>query len=227
MIQGTWPQDQASSPAPRLDAGPLNLLVVYTVMVESNLLIVFSALNNTYSMHTIFSLAVCQPPYQPENGGYACHPSPCGRLSHGTVIQYFCDEGYILKGDYKFRTCQYGKWDNLMPISCLKELGKHTLTVSTKSLLLSSNDEALFLNIVFFSGCIRPSMVPYGSVNLTDTNRGLFPMGTVLQYSCEPDYLLDGPNILSCNWGHWSSEPPRCIHSDGKDANYSPSNIIM
>lgn len=43
-------------------------------------------------------------------------------------------------------------------------------------------------------------------------------MGTLLQYSCEPGYLLDGPSILACNTqGHWSSEPPRCIHSDGKD----------
>ncbi|KAJ8356268.1 hypothetical protein SKAU_G00190620 [Synaphobranchus kaupii] len=59
-----------------------------------------------------------QPPYEPENGGYTCHPSPCHRLIHGTVIEYFCDEGYALKGDYKYLTCENGEWDSPMQISC-------------------------------------------------------------------------------------------------------------
>ena len=43
-------------------------------------------------------------------------------------------------------------------------------------------------------------------------------MGTVLEYNCDPSYLLDGPSILTCSAeGHWSSEPPRCLRSDGKD----------
>uniref|UniRef100_A0A8C6P930 Sushi domain-containing protein n=1 Tax=Nothobranchius furzeri TaxID=105023 RepID=A0A8C6P930_NOTFU len=125
---------------------------------------------------------VCQPPYQPENGGYTCHPSPCRRFSQGTVVQYFCDEGYVLKGDNKFRTCHYGKWDNLS------------------------------------SWCVRPLMVEHGSSNLTDINNSLFPISTVLQYSCDPGYLLEGPSFLTCATpGHWSSEPPRCIRSDGKN----------
>lgn len=69
-----------------------------------------------------------------------------------------------------------------------------------------------------FSGCIRPSTVQHGSTNLTDTNRSLFPVGTVLQYSCDPGYLPVGRSVLTCTTlGYWSSEPPRCIHSDGKD----------
>ncbi|KAM6965592.1 sushi domain-containing protein 6 [Aplochiton taeniatus] len=61
---------------------------------------------------------VCLPPTEPENGGYRCHPSPCHRLTQKTVIEYFCDEGYALKGDYKFLTCQNGEWDAPMQISC-------------------------------------------------------------------------------------------------------------
>ncbi|XP_041828147.1 sushi domain-containing protein 4-like isoform X2 [Melanotaenia boesemani] len=139
---------------------------------------------------------VCQPPYQPENGGYTCHPSPCRRFSHGTMIQYFCDEGYILKGDYKFRNCRFGKWDNQMPISCVLE-----------------------------QGCVRPSMVQYGTTNLTDSNMSLFPVGTVLQYNCDSGYLLEGPSILTCTTlGHWSSEPPRCLRSDVCQSPYQPDN---
>ncbi|KAG7283038.1 hypothetical protein CRUP_012931 [Coryphaenoides rupestris] len=62
--------------------------------------------------------SVCVQPTQPENGGYRCHPSPCPRLAQKTVIEYFCDEGYALKGDYKFLTCQNGLWDAPMQISC-------------------------------------------------------------------------------------------------------------
>ncbi|XP_028293850.1 sushi domain-containing protein 4-like isoform X2 [Gouania willdenowi] len=139
---------------------------------------------------------VCRPPYQPENGGYTCHPSPCRRLSHGTVIEYFCDEGYILKGEYKYRTCQYGKWDNTVQINCVME-----------------------------QGCLRPSMVQHGSANMMDNNRSLFPVGTVLQYSCDPGYLLDGANSLTCTaLGDWSSEPPRCLHSDVCQSPYQPDN---
>ncbi|KAM7367682.1 hypothetical protein PAMP_013966 [Pampus punctatissimus] len=61
---------------------------------------------------------VCSPPTEPENGGYRCHPSPCHRLTQKTVIEYFCDEGYALKGDYRFLTCQNGEWDAPMQISC-------------------------------------------------------------------------------------------------------------
>lgn len=76
-----------------------------------------------------FPWTVCQPPYQPENGGYICHPSSCGRLTHGTVIEYFCDEGYILKGDYKYLTCQFGQWDSQVKLSCLLEQGRQNQVV--------------------------------------------------------------------------------------------------
>lgn len=34
------------------------------------------------------------------------------------MIEYFCDEGYALKGDEKFLTCQNGEWDHSLQISC-------------------------------------------------------------------------------------------------------------
>uniref|UniRef100_A0A673YG72 Sushi domain-containing protein 6-like n=1 Tax=Salmo trutta TaxID=8032 RepID=A0A673YG72_SALTR len=138
---------------------------------------------------------VCLPPFEPENGGYTCHPSPCHRLNHHTVIEYFCDEGYILKGDYKYLTCQDGEWDSPMQISCVNQ------------------------------GCVRPFMVQHGSVNLTETNRGSFPVGTVLQYSCDPGFLENGPSIITCApLGCWTSDPPRCIRSDVCLPPFEPEN---
>lgn len=60
-------------------------------------------------------------------------------------------------------------------------------------------------------------MVQNSWVNLTQNNRGSFPVGTVLKYSCDPGYMADGPSILTCTTlGHWSTDPPHCIHSGGK-----------
>lgn len=128
----------------------------------------------------------CLPLSRPENGGYTCHPSPCRMFAHGTVIEFFCDDGFVLSGDYNYLTCQDGQWDGPMQISCVSQ------------------------------GCVRPSTVQHGTTNLTDTNRSLFPVGTVLQYICDPGYLPAGPSILTCTpLGRWSSEPPCCIRSDG------------
>uniref|UniRef100_A0A3Q3LAI2 Sushi domain-containing protein 4-like n=2 Tax=Mastacembelus armatus TaxID=205130 RepID=A0A3Q3LAI2_9TELE len=128
----------------------------------------------------------CLPLSKPENGGYTCHPSPCRMFSHGTVIEFFCDEGFILSGDYNYLTCQDGQWDGPMQMTCVSQ------------------------------GCVRPSLVQHGSTNLTDTNRSLFPVGTVLQYNCDPGYLPAGPSILTCTTlGRWSSQPPHCVRSDG------------
>nr|KAF6487755.1 sushi domain containing 6 [Rousettus aegyptiacus] len=42
--------------------------------------------------------SVCSLPPEPENGGYVCHPRPCrDPLNSGSVIEYLCAEGYMLK----------------------------------------------------------------------------------------------------------------------------------
>lgn len=63
--------------------------------------------------------AVCPLPPEPENGGYICHPRPCkDPLTAGSVIEYLCAEGYMLKGDYKYLTCKDGEWRPAMEVSC-------------------------------------------------------------------------------------------------------------
>uniref|UniRef100_A0A3P9GZW9 Sushi domain containing 6 n=1 Tax=Oryzias latipes TaxID=8090 RepID=A0A3P9GZW9_ORYLA len=104
----------------------------------------------------------CSPPTEPENGGYRCRPSPCQGLPHNTVIEYFCDEGYALKGDEKFLTCQNGEWDHSLQISCRpvqdkdpgSSLGVPALTVvaSTASCV------ALILLLVVLFVLVRPRL---------------------------------------------------------------------
>ncbi|KAJ3613337.1 hypothetical protein NHX12_019587 [Muraenolepis orangiensis] len=138
---------------------------------------------------------MCRTPLEPDNGGYTCHPSPCRRFSHGTVIEFFCDQGFVLKGDFKYVTCQDGQWDASIQVSCVSQV------------------------------CVRPFTVQHGSTNLSESNRGSFPVGTVLQYSCDSGFLVEGASILTCTpLGHWSSEPPRCVRSDVCLPPYEPEN---
>uniref|UniRef100_A0A3B3R875 Sushi domain containing 6 n=1 Tax=Paramormyrops kingsleyae TaxID=1676925 RepID=A0A3B3R875_9TELE len=105
---------------------------------------------------------VCRQPFQPENGGYMCHPSPCHRLTLGTVIEYFCDEGYALKGDYKYLTCQNGEWDSPMQISCRLSQGKDVpspLGMPTLSIVASTaSSVALILLLVVLFVLLQPKL---------------------------------------------------------------------
>ncbi|XP_034017757.1 sushi domain-containing protein 6 [Thalassophryne amazonica] len=105
---------------------------------------------------------VCSPPTEPENGGYRCHPSPCHRLSHKTVIEYFCDEGYTLKADYKFLTCENGEWDAPMQISCRLSHDKEpnsSLGIPALSIVASTaSSVALILLLVVLFVLIQPKL---------------------------------------------------------------------
>ncbi|XP_051951894.1 sushi domain-containing protein 6-like [Xyrauchen texanus] len=105
---------------------------------------------------------VCQPPSEPENGGYNCHPSPCHRLTQGTVIEYFCDEGYILKGGYQFRTCENGEWKSAMQISCHPVQGEDrhsSLPMPALSIVASTaSSVALILLLVVLFVLLQPKL---------------------------------------------------------------------
>ncbi|XP_067427791.1 sushi domain-containing protein 6 [Thunnus thynnus] len=105
---------------------------------------------------------VCSPPTEPENGGYRCHPSPCHRLTQKTVIEYFCDEGYALKGDYKFLTCQNGEWDAPMQISCRLTQDKEPsspLGIPALSIVASTaSSVALILLLVVLFVLVQPKL---------------------------------------------------------------------
>lgn len=93
--------------------------------------------------HALSFLAVCPQPSEPENGGYICHPTPCkDPLTSGSVIEYLCEEGYMLKGDYKYLTCKNGKWDPVMEVTC---------RLSPGQFLLSANVLPSFFHVVVFS----------------------------------------------------------------------------
>ncbi|XP_066532701.1 sushi domain-containing protein 6 isoform X2 [Hoplias malabaricus] len=104
---------------------------------------------------------VCRPPSEPENGGYVCHPSPCPKLTQGTVIEYFCDEGYTLKG-YRYHTCRNGDWDSATPIICHLGQGKEEhspLGMPALSIVASTaSSVALILLLVVLFVLLQPKL---------------------------------------------------------------------
>ncbi|XP_076834342.1 sushi domain-containing protein 4 [Brachyhypopomus gauderio] len=63
----------------------------------------------------------CPLPLMVEHGDYMCHPEPCNRYIHGTVVEFYCDPGYSLANDYKYITCLYGQWLPQVKIYCIHE----------------------------------------------------------------------------------------------------------
>ncbi|XP_051873813.1 LOW QUALITY PROTEIN: sushi domain-containing protein 6-like [Pristis pectinata] len=104
----------------------------------------------------------CRHPFQPENGGFACHPSPCNNFVANTVIEYFCHEGYTLKGDYKYLTCASGEWEPAMEVSCRLSQDKTlepSIGVPTLSIVASTaSSVALILLLVVLFVLLQPKL---------------------------------------------------------------------
>ncbi|KAI1895923.1 hypothetical protein AGOR_G00111770 [Albula goreensis] len=62
----------------------------------------------------------CPLPPMVEHGEYVCHPEPCDRYIQGTVVEFLCDPGYSLTSDYRYITCQHGRWSPDIHVSCDK-----------------------------------------------------------------------------------------------------------
>ncbi|XP_078262356.1 sushi domain-containing protein 6-like [Rhinoraja longicauda] len=108
------------------------------------------------------SNANCRHPFQPENGGFACHPSTCNDFVPKTVIEYFCHEGYMLKGDYKYLTCESGEWEPAMEVSCRLNPDKksgESIGVPTLSIVASTaSSVALILLLVVLFVLLQPKL---------------------------------------------------------------------
>ncbi|KAM9294194.1 sushi domain-containing protein 6 [Gastrophryne carolinensis] len=107
--------------------------------------------------------SVCPPPPEPENGGFMCHPPHCEKpFTSGSVIEYFCAEGYMLKGDYKFLTCKNGAWSPPMGVSCRlsQEPNKNTsLGIPTLSIVASTaSSVALILLLIVLFVLLQPKI---------------------------------------------------------------------
>ncbi|KAK9409799.1 sushi domain-containing protein 6 [Crotalus adamanteus] len=105
----------------------------------------------------------CPQPSKPENGGYKCHPTPCkDPLTSDSVIEYFCDKGYVLKGDYKYLTCKNGKWNPELEVTCRLSQDKGSppsVGVPTLSIVATTaSSVALILLLVVLFVLLQPKL---------------------------------------------------------------------
>ena len=75
---------------------------------------------NFFLLFSVCFAQVCPLPPMVSHGDYICHPRPCERFNHGTVVEFYCDPGYTLTNDYKYITCQYGEWFPSYQVYCVK-----------------------------------------------------------------------------------------------------------
>ena len=75
---------------------------------------------------------------------------------------------------------------------------------------------AIFTTISFLivdhpGRCHEPSPVPY-RITIAPVVGPVYPVGTVLKYTCMPGRVIVGKNVNMCNEsGHWWPHPPSCM----------------
>lgn len=57
-------------------------------------------------------------------------------FSHGTVIEFVCDEGFAVTGDYNYLVCEDGEWDSPMQTTCVSK-GLSAIQPLSKMFMLS------------------------------------------------------------------------------------------
>lgn len=93
----------------------------------------------------LWYFTACSLPPMIKHGDYMCHPQPCDRYIHGTVVEYYCYPGYSLANDYKYITCQYGQWFPQMQFYCIKD-GKLACISFSKRLQTFYLEQCILMN---------------------------------------------------------------------------------
>ncbi|KAG8504713.1 Sushi domain-containing protein 4, partial [Galemys pyrenaicus] len=134
---------------------------------------------------------VCPLPPMVSHGDFICHPRPCERYNHGTVVEFYCDPGYSLTSDYKYITCQYGEWFPSYQVYCIKSEqtwpGTHeTLLTTWKIVAFTATSVLLVLLLVILARMFQ-----------TKFKAHFPPRGPPGSSSSDPDFVVvDGVPVM-------------------------------
>ncbi|XP_045365441.2 sushi domain-containing protein 4 isoform X4 [Camelus bactrianus] len=137
------------------------------------------------------ALEVCPLPPMVSHGDFVCHPRPCERYNHGTVVEFYCDPGYSLTSDYKYITCQYGEWFPSYQVYCIKSEqtwpGTHeTLLTTWKIVAFTATSVLLVLLLVILARMFQ-----------TKFKAHFPPRGPPRSSSSDPDFVVvDGVPVM-------------------------------
>ncbi|XP_036309351.1 sushi domain-containing protein 4 isoform X1 [Pipistrellus kuhlii] len=134
---------------------------------------------------------VCPLPPVVSHGDFVCHPRPCDRYPHGTVVEFYCDPGYSLTSDYKYITCQYGAWFPAYQVFCVRSEqtwpGAHeTLLTTWKIVAFTATSVLLVLLLVILARMFQTKF------------KARFPArGPPRSSSSDPDFVVvDGVPVM-------------------------------
>ncbi|XP_005005643.2 sushi domain-containing protein 4 isoform X2 [Cavia porcellus] len=137
------------------------------------------------------ALEVCPLPPMVSHGDFICHPRPCERYNHGTVVEFYCDPGYSLTSDYKYITCQYGEWFPSYQVYCIKSeqtwpSTHETLLTTWKIVAFTATSVLLVLLLVILARMFQ-----------TKFKAHFPPRGLPRSSSSDPDFVVvDGVPVL-------------------------------
>ncbi|XP_053568757.1 sushi domain-containing protein 4 [Bombina bombina] len=158
---------------------------------------------------------VCPLPPMVTHGDYTCHPQPCERYNHGTVIEFFCDPGYTLANDYRYFTCQSGEWFPSNPVYCVKAETswpntQDTLLTTWKIVAFTASSVLLVLLLVIIARSFQ-----------TKFKTHFFPRSPQ-ENAAEPDFVVvDGVLVMLPSYDEAVSNevnatPPGYVSSAGQ-----------
>ncbi|XP_032694681.1 sushi domain-containing protein 4 isoform X3 [Lontra canadensis] len=137
------------------------------------------------------ALEVCPLPPTVSHGDFVCHPRPCERYSHGTVVEFSCDAGYSLTSDYKYITCQYGQWFPSYQVYCIQSeqtwpSAHETLLTTWKIVAFTATSVLLVLLLVILARMFQTKFKAH------------FPTrGPPRSSSSDPDFVVvDGVPVM-------------------------------
>ncbi|KAB0376841.1 hypothetical protein FD755_011285 [Muntiacus reevesi] len=134
---------------------------------------------------------VCPLPPMVSHGDFICHPRPCERYNHGTVVEFYCDPGYSLTSDYKYITCQYGEWFPSYQVYCVKSeqtwpSTHETLLTTWKIVAFTATSVLLALLLVILARMFQ-----------TKFKAHFPPRGPPRSSSSDPDFVVvDGVPVM-------------------------------
>ncbi|XP_055275810.1 sushi domain-containing protein 4 isoform X5 [Moschus berezovskii] len=138
------------------------------------------------------ALEVCPLPPMVSHGDFICHPRPCKRYNHGTVVEFYCDPGYSLTSDYKYITCQYGEWFPSYQVYCIKSAEQtwpsthETLLTTWKIVAFTATSVLLALLLVILARMFQ-----------TKFKAHFPPRGPPRSSSSDPDFVVvDGVPVM-------------------------------
>ncbi|XP_057875742.1 sushi domain-containing protein 4 isoform X2 [Melospiza georgiana] len=134
---------------------------------------------------------VCPLPPVVSHGDYICHPRPCERYNHGTVVEFYCDPGYTLANDYKYITCQYGEWFPSYQVYCVKTEQtwpntQETLLTTWKIVAFTATSVLLVLLLIILARMFQ-----------TKFKTHFLPRGNQEGFMGDPDFVVvDGVPVM-------------------------------